>query len=132
MLLMKLETKEKFAFLELAHHVALADGNYSQREKSLINDFCIGMGIEDTHFDNNTFELNETLDCFKSVKSKKIVVLSLMMLVHIDDNFDENEYKLICKIAQVFKFSLKEINLFSQWGKSVTGLYAQAIFFMED
>jgi len=132
MLLMKLQTKEKFAFLELAHHVALVDGDYSFREKSLINDFCIGMGIEDSHFDNSTFDLDETLQTFLSAKSKKIVVLSLMMLVHIDDNFDVNEYKVICKIAEFFEFSQKDINLFSQWGKSVTGLYAQAIFFMED
>ena len=132
MLLMKLETKEKFSFLELAHHVALVDGDYSHREKSLINDFCIGMGIEDSHFDNSTFSLDDTLSSFLSARSKKIVVLSLMMLVHIDDNFDSNEYGVICKIAQAFKFSQKDINLFSQWGKSVTGLYAQAIFFMED
>ncbi len=132
MLLMKLETKEKFAFLELAHHVALADGDYSLREKSLINDFCIGMGIEDSHFDNSSFNLNETLNSFSSTKSKKIAVLSLMMLVHIDDNFDSNEYQVIYKIAQIFNFSQKDINLFSQWGKSVTGLYAQAIYFMED
>ncbi len=132
MLLMKLETKEKFAFLELAHHVALVDGDYSYREKSLINDFCIGMGIEDSHFDNNVFNLDETLSVFLSMRNKKIVVLSLMMLVHIDDNFDANEYELICNIAHKFKFSQKDINLFSQWGKSVTGLYAQAIFFMED
>ena len=132
MLLMKLLAKEKFAFLELAHHVALVDGDYSHREKSLINDFCIGMGIEDSHFDNDSFDLEDTLNTFLSSKSKKIAVLSLMMLVHIDDNFDANEYEVICKIAQRFNFTHKEINLFSQWGKSVTGLYAQAIFFMED
>jgi len=132
MLLMKLETKEKFAFLELAHHVALVDGDYSPREKSLINDFCIGMGIEDSHFDNETFDFEDTIKTFKSMRNKKIVILTLMMLVHIDDNFDKNEYNVICEIAKIFGFSEKYINLFSQWGKSVTGLYAQAIFFMED
>ncbi len=132
MLLMKLQTNEKFAFLELAHYVALVDSDYSQREKSLINDFCIGMGIEDSHFDNSTFDFDDTVACFRSIKSKKIVILSLMMLVHIDDNFDINEYEVICKIAKIFGFTEKDINLFSQWGKSVTGLYAQAIYFMED
>ena len=90
MLLMKLETKEKFAFLELAHHVSLVDSDYSLREKSLINDFCIAMGIEDSRFDNNTFDFDDTLKSFRSNQSKKIVILTLMMLAHIDDNFDQN------------------------------------------
>ncbi|OUR69685.1 hypothetical protein A9Q76_09100 [Arcobacter sp. 31_11_sub10_T18] len=132
MLLMKLETKEKFAFLELAHHVSLVDSDYSLREKSLINDFCIAMGIEDSRFDDSTFDFDDTLKSFRSNQSKKIVILTLMMLAHIDDNFDQNEYQIICKIAKVFNFTQKDINLFSQWGKSVSGLYAQAIFFMED
>ncbi len=132
MLLVKLEAKEKFAFLELAHYVSLIDGDYNDREESLISDFCLGMGIEDSHFDDSTFDLDEILNTFSSKRSKKIVVLSLMLLVHIDDNFDTSEYKLICKIAQAFKFTQKDINLFSQWGKSVTGLYAQAMYFIED
>ncbi len=132
MLLIKLETKEKFAFLDLAHHVALIDGDYSKNEKSLIAEFCASMGIEDSIFDNNSFDLEETLSVFSSVKSKKIAVLSLMMLVHIDDKFDLYEYKLIHKIAHNFNLDEKEINLFSQWGKSVTGMYIQAKFFIED
>lgn len=129
---MKLETKEKFTFLQLAHHVALIDGDYGVREKSLIEEFCINMGIEDKHFDNESFNLDENLSNYRSNKSKKIVILSLMALVHIDDKFDLYEYKLIHKIAQIFNLTELEINLFSQWGKSITGLYTQARLFIED
>lgn len=132
MLLMKLETKEKFAFLELAHHVSLVDGHFGVREKSLLSEYCAEMGIEDKIYDDNSFELDTVLAVFKSKKSKKIVILALMALVHVDDKFDLYEYKLIQKIALIFNLSELEINLFSQWGKSVTGLYAQAKFLIED
>lgn len=132
MLLMKLETPEKFSFLALAHHVALVDGDYGVREKSLIEEYCTNMGIEDKHFDADSFNLDENLSSYRSKKSKKIVILSLMALVHIDDKFDLYEYKLIHKIAEKFNLTELEINLFSQWGKSITGLYAQARFFIED
>ena len=108
------------------------DSNYSLREKSLINDFCIAMGIEDSTFDNSIFDLDETLKSLRSNQSKKIVILTLMMLAHIDDNFDQSEYEVICRMAKIVKVTQRDINLFSQWGKSVSGLYAQAIFFMED
>ena len=132
MLLMKLETKERFAFLELAHYVALIDGDYSIREKNLMLEFCAEMGIEDKNYSDHSFDLEAILRQFVSLKSKKIVILALMILVHIDDKFDLYEYKLIQKIAETFEVSELEINLFSQWGKSVTGLYAQARFFIED
>lgn len=132
MLLLKLQSKEKFAFLELAHHISLIDGDYSVKEKDLIIEFCAQMGIEDKSFDDESFDLNENLSHFKSMKSKKIAIMSLMILVHIDDKYDIHEYKLICKIAQTFGLCELDINLYSQWGKSVTGLYAQARLFIED
>jgi len=132
MLLLKLQTKEKFAFLELAHHIALVDGDYSVKEKNLIIEFCAQMGIEDKNHDDETFNLDETLAHFKSIKSKKIAIMSLMILVHIDDKYDIHEYKMICKTAQIFGLSELDINLYSQWGKSVTGLYSQARLFIED
>lgn len=132
MLLLKLQSKEKFAFLQLAHHIALIDGDYSVKEKDLIVEFCVQMGIEDRSYDDESFDLNENLSYFKNMKSKKIVIMSLMILVHIDDKYDIHEYKLICKIAQIFGLSELDINLYSQWGKSVTGLYSQARLFIED
>ena len=90
MLLLKLQSKEKFAFLELAHHIALVDGDYSVKEKNLIVEFCAQMGIEDRNYDDESFNLDENLSHFKSMKSKKIAIMSLMILVHIDDKYVRN------------------------------------------
>jgi len=123
---MKLEAKEKFAFLQLAHYLARIDGEYGQREQDVIEEYCVEMGIENSvMFDKEEFKLKETLNAFKSLKSKKIVVLELMILVHIDDKFDLKEVELTTEIINHFKLEDRELKNFSAWGKAVSALYEQ-------
>ena len=42
---MKLRTEEKFAFLQLAQYIARLDGEYSVKEREIICEYCIEMGI---------------------------------------------------------------------------------------
>ncbi len=98
MLLMKLQTKEKFSFLQLAHYLARIDNEYGEKEEEIILEYCAEMGIEnDDVFDIEDFSLDDTIKDFKSKKSKKIVVLELMILIHADDKFDLKERTLIQK-----------------------------------
>ena len=57
MLLMQLETPEKFAFLHMAHHVAKSDGKMRNREKRKIEDYCIEMGIDNIIFDDENYSM---------------------------------------------------------------------------
>ncbi|MGB5920067.1 TerB family tellurite resistance protein [Arcobacter sp.] len=133
MLLMKLETKEKFAFLQLAQHLARVDGEYGNREQDVIDEYCVEMGIDKPRFFNEAdFNLDEILCSFKSKKSKKIVILELMILVHIDDKFDKKEHELTKKIVDSFKINDKDLKYFSFWGKAVSSLYEQGKLFIED
>ncbi len=126
MLLMKLESKEKFSFLQLAHYLARVDSVYGEKEKEIIEEYCAEMGIENEEmFDISDFSLEETLKNFKSKKSKKIVMLELMILIHADDSFDFKEKELIRQINNSFGFSQNNINYFSQWGKAVASFYEQ-------
>ncbi len=103
MLLMKLEAREKFAFLQLAHYLARVDNNFGKEEEEVILEYCDEMGIENIDsFDMDSFNLEATLNNFKSQRSRKIVVLELMILVHIDSVFNINEQILIEKISQNF------------------------------
>jgi hypothetical protein len=91
------------------------------------------MGIENIDsFDMDSFNLEATLNNFKSQRSRKIVVLELMILVHIDSVFNINEQILIEKISQNFGISTKDLNDFSSWGKSVAKLYEVAKVYMSD
>ncbi len=133
MLLMKLQTKEKFSFLQLAHYLARIDKEYANKEEEIILEYCAEMGIEnDDAFDIDEFSLKDTIKDFKSKKSKKIVVLELMILIHADDKFDLKERTFITKINEYFQFSKEEIELFSQWGKAIAAMYQQGKLFIQD
>ena len=133
MLLMKLESREKFAFLQLAHYLARVDNSFGKEEEEVILEYCDEMGIENIDsFDMDSFNLEATLNNFKSKRSKKIVVLELMILVHIDSVFNINEQILIEKISQNFGIRTKDLNDFSSWGKSVAKLYEVAKVYMSD
>ena len=133
MLLMKLQPKEKFSFLQLAHYLARIDNEYGEKEEEIILEYCAEMGIEnDNDFELDDFNLEDTLKDFKSNKSKKIVILELMILIHADDKFDLKERTLITEINTAFDFSIKDIEFYSQWGKAVAALYSQGRLFIQD
>ncbi|WP_419770021.1 MAG: TerB family tellurite resistance protein [Candidatus Marinarcus sp.] len=133
MLLMQLQTKEKFAFLELAHHLARIDDDFGENEKEVILEYCAEMGIEDMlEYDSKTFILEEVLKDFKSKKSQKILLLELMILVHADDRFDFKEHILIDTIAEFFVIDKQTLSHYSSWGKAVTALYMQGKLFLQD
>lgn len=133
MLLMKLQAREKFAFLQLAHYLARIDNDFGKSEEEIILEYCAEMGIENLDsFDVKNFSLEDTLKNFKSEKSKKIVILELMILIHIDRSFNINEQILIDKISQNFGLELENLDDYSQWGKSVAMLYEVAKVFIDD
>lgn len=125
---MQLEAKEKFAFLQLSHYIARVDGEFGQREEEIIESYCLGMGIENSSsFDEENFSLELTLKQFKSVQSKRIAVLALMVLIHIDDHFDIKEYEAVSQIMQLFGLDMSELKQFSSMGKSYSALHEQAM-----
>ena len=133
MLLMKLESKEKFSFLQLAHYLARINNKYGQKEEEIILEYCTEMGIENLDsFDFDNFSLDKILSDFKSESSKRIVILELMILIHIDHTFNLNEKKLIEKISESFGIDIDDVNDYSQWGKSVAMLYEVAKIFINE
>ena len=130
---MKLQSKEKFSFLQLAHYLARVDNKYGKREEEIILEYCVEMGIENLDsFDFENFSLEKILKDFKSESSKKIVILELMILIHIDHSFNLNEKKLIQRISENFGIDVDDVNDYSQWGKSVARLYEVAKIFVNE
>lgn len=130
---MKLQAKEKFSFLQLAHYLARVDNKYGQKEEEIILEYCSEMGIENVDsFDFENFSLENILKDFKSESSKRIVILELMILIHIDHSFNLNEKKLIQRISESFGIDIDDVNDYSQWGKSVAMLYEVAKIFVNE
>lgn len=133
MLLMKLQAREKFAFLQLAHYLARIDNDFGKSEEEIILEYCDEMGIENIDsFDMKNFSLDDILRNFKSERSKKIVILELMILIHIDNNFNINEQILMDQISQNFGINGNDVNDYSQWGKSVAVLYEVAKVYIDE
>lgn len=126
MYLMKLQAKEKFSFLQLAHYLARIDNSYGKKEEEIILEYCLEMGIENlSFFDEKSFLLEDILKDFKSKQSKRIVVLELLILVHIDGIVHLKEEKLINLIINNFGLEENEVEDFSIWAKNIAYLYEQ-------
>lgn len=128
---MKLKSEEKFAFLQLAQYIAYADGEYGPKEKEIIAEYCIEMGIDYFEINRELIKFEEILKTFQTRESQRIVMLSLMALIHIDDHFGLHEHKTINLVAEKFQFTLKELHAFSIWGKSASALYEQGLSLIE-
>ena len=127
MLLMKLETQEKFAFLHIAHHIAIADGKLGNREKIKIEDYCTEMGIDNIIFDDENYDIHECLNRFKTPQSQRILLLELMLLVHVDDQFNQCEHDLLEIISTKFNIGETQVKYASTWGKAASALREQAL-----
>jgi len=128
---MQLETQEKFAFLFIAHNIAKADGEFGKRERSMINDYCIEMGIDDILYDETSYCIDECLSKFRSIKSQKILLLELMTLVHVDDKFNHYESDLIDVISKKFDMDDTKVKYASSWGKAISALREQALLMID-
>lgn len=129
---MKLKTEEKFAFLQLCQHIAKVDGEYSLKERNVINEYCMEMGIDNVEIDQEQFILEDNLAIYTTKGSQKIAMLSLMVLIHIDHKFGIYEHKTMAQIAQKFEFEEKQLQYFSMWGKAASAMYEQALMLTEE
>jgi len=98
---------------------------FKKKKKMLLEDICAEMGIDNIDYSTDEFDLEETLSKIKTLKSKKIILLELMILIHSDDKFHRFEHDVIDKIVTYYNISKKDIEIYSQWGKMASALYSQ-------
>ncbi len=125
MFLNRLNQDEKIAFLELAHHIARSDNNFSEDQKSIIAKYCMEMQIEDIAYDADSFDIYTTLDKIKDLRSRKIVLLEIMALIYSDDFLHEEERKVLEKILEEFDLNYNLSVVYTQWAKTMLNLYIQ-------
>ena len=99
MFLHLLVDKEKDAFIDLARLAACCNGNVSDEEDIMIDQYCDEMGIDIPITHAKT--LDDVLAFFKdsSPQSKKTVVFEIIGLLFSDGDFDENEMRFIRNLA---------------------------------
>lgn len=125
MFLNRLKKKEKVAFLELAHHIAISDNDFSGLQKAIIDGYCTEMQITNIDFDHNKFCLKTTLSKIKNGKSQKIILLEIMALIYSDSILHEEEKKILDTMIKKFKINSVVADVYTQWSKSIFALTVQ-------
>lgn len=125
MFLNRLKKEEKKAFLQLAHHVARSDGDFNDNEELIIEKYCMEMQIENVLFNEESFDIYNVLDNFKTNRSKKIVILELMALIYSDNYLHEEERVVLEKILEEFDLSYSLSIVYTEWAKTMLSLYKQ-------
>lgn len=105
MYLALLEEEQKELFLGLAFEFAKVDGNYSDEEKTVISGYCQEMQIVFNQ-EKMVKPLNEliskiNLSC--SIQEKRIIVFEIIGLAMADNNFNENERKIVELMIDAFE-----------------------------
>ena len=131
MFLIRLNQKEKVAFLELAYYVANSDNDFSSKEEDVINSYCVEMQIDNIDFDKSNFDLDFTLSNIESSQSQKIVLLEIMALDYSDNILHQAEAKVLQSMADKFQLNPKLVSVYAEWSKAMFALTIQGISLIE-
>lgn len=109
MFLNQLSDHEKEAFISLSVHVAKANGIFEEEEKSLIEEYCREMAIEEPDLEN-TMTMEEVEAVFSKSENhiKKIVLLEVFGLVYSDGQYDSEEKGFISDFVQEIGLGAEE------------------------
>lgn len=133
MFLNMLNKEEKVAFLEVAHHLAWSNNDFSDTQKAIIAAYCLEMQIDDITYDRNCeddFNLDKTLAKIKDPQSQKIVLLESMALVfaeHVShvDNIHPEEKRVLEEMIKSFNLTRNHALIYGEWTKAVLSLTNQ-------
>lgn len=104
MYLAVLSAEEKELFLGLAYKLSVADGEYSEEEKAIMQSYCHEMQCE---FDVNRMvksidQLINRLNEIADLRVKKIVIFEAIGLTMADGIYGESERTIISNIETFF------------------------------
>ncbi len=125
MFLNRLTLEEKKAFLQLAHHIANIDEDFSKEERNIIDKYCMEMQIDDENYDPGVFDLAAVLEVFQEESHKKIALLEMMALVFSDGQLHQAEEKTLSEIVEHFGLNPNLAIVYKEWAKSILSLFIQ-------
>lgn len=127
MYLNKLSGEQKELFLDLSIHAAKANNEFSDEEKSYINQYCDEMQISPVRYESVN-DLDSAVDKLITVSTPtelKIITLELTALMLADNNYDELEQKFMTKILSKTNFSKDEHDRMLRLLKDLSGIYGE-------
>lgn len=104
MYLTKLSKEQKELFLGLAYELSNVDGNFSEAEKEIIDEYCHEMKME---FNKETMVMSsdKLIDRINDISNemiKKIVIFEIVGLAMVDKKYDAKEREFIKRMEETF------------------------------
>jgi transcriptional regulator CtsR len=131
MFLNRLNEDEKVAFLELAHHMARSNNDFSQAQQSIIGQYCLEMQIEDINYDEKDYNLSEILKKIDNKSSQKIVLLEIMALVYSNQKIDKEEQEVLDAMITEFNLTSSLVIVYGEWAKAILAISIQGAALIE-
>lgn len=130
MFLDALNPEEKVAFLEIAHHFAWSNHDFSDAQRGVIATYCSEMQIEDICYNAEKFDLKKTLSTFRQKDHQKIVLLETMALAMADrlthlEALHEGEREVLDTMIKTFGLESNLATIYADWTKAMLVLTDQ-------
>ncbi len=129
MFLASLTDDQKKVFLNLAHNVAVSDGNLKTTEDLMMREMREEMHL-DPGIESHYQELAGIQTIFNTRRSRIICLISLIRLSYADGTFDIEEECFIRDLSRVFDISPIELNLLGNWVRRLLSLEREIQGFM--
>lgn len=107
MYLASLTKEQKNLFLDLSIFSMQSDGLVEPREQELIYQYCTEMDIEYRSAPNRE-KAEDVLESLKEISTEselKKITIELVALMYADEDFADEERKLLSKMQEIFGFS---------------------------
>ena len=122
MLLAVLQEDEKLAFAALAKKLIASDGVFDTRELQMFDGICREMGLPDECVIPANKEVQELSETFKSKNNKAFAMLELYSLALCDNDYADEEEKLIIEIAKFFDIEDSDLEGMKKWAEKRVSL----------
>ncbi len=132
MFLKELNKKERENFLELANYVIKVDGEVSAVETNIFENYVAEMKLYKEEYKLKNKDIDEVIKEFNAStkKKKKIVLIELFGIILCNNDYHEEEKKLVEKIQKEWNFRDYEINKCKRWVEDFNDLLEEAYIFI--
>jgi hypothetical protein len=128
MYLNRLSETEKIAFFSIAQTVALSHDGISSMEKAILD---AALGEMQIQRPSVLMPLNEALAKIESLESKKILLLELMLIAMVDDDFSSEEQLVVQQVIKGLNLSDAHVERASTWAESTLAIFRSGQRFIE-
>lgn len=123
--------RERELFYTLSYYLVESDGSITGEEKTILDSFKIeSCGQELKRIDETPNEIINELSSSND-KIKNCILLELISVALVDNNYTENEKSIISKVVEIFGISEDKFNEIFNWVVNLKEMYSKIMHLIE-